>query len=187
MTASAPAPAPGSASGAPAVVATAVAAGALRPRRWALASAVLLLAVSAAVPPQPVGADPRGRPAADDGLTAVIRYTEYDGRRIPVPGGTHDLGVWNTIEADWDPAAGAYMDVSFGSSHLQAVGWNGSGCPEARTLLTYSQSSNPRSPHSSDQTALLPAGQWVTFRFCERDILASPSLRTVTVHGVDHP
>ncbi|WP_437113167.1 penicillin acylase family protein [Streptomyces griseoviridis] len=115
------------------------------------------------------------------------QYVTRDGRRIPVPGGTHDLGVWNTIEADWDPAAGAYTDVSFGSSHLQAVGWNGSGCPEARTLLTYSQSSNPRSPHSSDQTALLPAGQWVTFRFCERDILASPSLRTVTVHGVDHP
>lgn len=72
--------------------------------------------------------------------------------------------------------------MSAGSSYIQAVGWDGSGCPVARTLLTYSQSSDPGSPHYSDQTELYSAERWVTSRFCERDILRSPALRVVRVH-----
>ncbi|MFJ2116016.1 penicillin acylase family protein, partial [Streptomyces sp. NPDC087850] len=109
------------------------------------------------------------------------QFVTRNGQRIPVPGGTHPLGVWNTIEADWHPMAGGYTEVPFGSSHIQAVGWDGSGCPVARTLLTYSQSPNPRSPHFSDQTTLFSTGHWVTSRFCERDILDSPGLRTLSV------
>ncbi|MET8831636.1 penicillin acylase family protein [Streptomyces sp. NPDC004610] len=102
------------------------------------------------------------------------------GQRIAVPGGTEGLGVWNKIEPVWDPAGGS-TEVTTGSSYLQAVGWNGGPCPVARTLLTYSQSSNPASPHHADQTRLFGAERWVTSRFCERDILNSPELRVVTV------
>ncbi|MGW1280003.1 penicillin acylase family protein [Streptomyces tsukubensis] len=104
-----------------------------------------------------------------------------DGQRIPLPGGANALGVWNTVEPEWNPVTGGYTEVPYGSSHLQAVGWDGSGCPVARTLLAYSQSPNPRSPHYSDQTELFSTGHWVTARFCEQDILDSPELRTVTV------
>lgn len=69
-----------------------------------------------------------------------------------------------------------------GSSHIQAVGWDGSGCPVARTLLTYSQSSNPNSDHFADQTRLFSREKWVTSRFCEKDILSSPALMVVRVH-----
>ncbi|UFR06410.1 penicillin acylase family protein [Streptomyces sp. Go40/10] len=103
------------------------------------------------------------------------------GERMPVPGGTEALGVWNKIEPVWDPAHGGYTDVAFGSSHIQAVGWDGSRCPVARTLLTYSQSSDPNSPHSSDQTRLFSQEKWVTPRFCEKDIMSSPALRVVRV------
>ncbi|MFJ3234287.1 penicillin acylase family protein [Streptomyces sp. NPDC086787] len=111
------------------------------------------------------------------------QYVVRNGSRIPVPGGTESLGVWNKVEPVWDPARGAYTDVAFGSSYIQAVGWNGGGCPVARTLLTYSQSSDPGSPHYSDQTRLYSRERWVTSRFCEKDILSSPALRVVRVAG----
>ncbi|MEV8593731.1 penicillin acylase family protein [Streptomyces sp. NPDC052012] len=104
------------------------------------------------------------------------------GRRVPVPGGTESIGVWNKIEPRWDPARGGYTEVSTGSSYIQAVGWDGSRCPVARTLLTYAQSSNPNSPHHSDQTRLFSQERWVTSRFCEKDIWSSPELRVVRVH-----
>jgi acyl-homoserine-lactone acylase len=107
------------------------------------------------------------------------QFVVRDGKRIPVPGGTESLGIWNKIEPVWDAAKGGYPEVTTGSSYIQAVSWNGTRCPVARTLLSYSQSSNPNSPHYSDQTKLFSAEKWVTSRFCEKDILRSPSLRWV--------
>ncbi len=109
------------------------------------------------------------------------QFVVRGGKRIPVPGGTEALGIWNKVEPVWNPAAGGYAEVTTGSSHIQAVGWNGGRCPVARTLLTYSQSSNPNSPHHSDQTELFSGERWVTSRFCEKDILRSPELRIVKV------
>ncbi|WP_329332158.1 penicillin acylase family protein [Streptomyces sp. NBC_00663] len=111
------------------------------------------------------------------------QFVVRNGQRIPVPGGTESLGVWNKVEPVWDTANGGYTEVSTGSSYIQAVGWDGSRCPVAHTLLTYSQSSNPNSPHYSDQTRLFSQERWVTSRFCEKDILSSPSLRVVRVRS----
>ncbi|MGY1503173.1 penicillin acylase family protein [Streptomyces sp. QTS52] len=111
------------------------------------------------------------------------QYVVRKGQRLPVGGGTESLGVWNKIEPVWDTVNGGYRDNAFGSSHIQAVGWDGSRCPVARTLLTYSQSSNPNSPHFADQTRLFSAEKWVRARFCEKDILSSPGLRVIRVHG----
>lgn len=109
------------------------------------------------------------------------QFVVRNGQRIAVPGGTESLGVWNKIEPVWNPADGGYSEVRTGSSYLQAVGWDGGRCPVARTLLTYSQSSNPHSPHYSDQTRLFSGEKWVRSRFCEKDVLASPALRVVRV------
>ncbi|GHC93395.1 penicillin acylase family protein [Streptomyces violaceochromogenes] len=117
-----------------------------------------------------------------DAPLGAHQFVVRDGKRLPVPGGAGRLGVWNVIEPTWDAAAGGYTEVPFGSSHLQAVGWDGSRCPVARTLLTYSQSSNPKSPHHADQTRLFSGERWVTSRFCEKDILSSPKLKVVRVH-----
>ncbi|MFD7321771.1 penicillin acylase family protein [Streptomyces sp. NPDC059875] len=102
-------------------------------------------------------------------------------KRIPVSGGTESLGIWNKTEPVWNAAGGGYTEVAHGTSHVQAVGWDGSRCPVARTLLTYSQSSNPGSAHYSDQTELYAGERWVTSRFCEKDILRSPALKVVRV------
>ncbi|MFE0799994.1 penicillin acylase family protein [Streptomyces sp. NPDC058812] len=109
------------------------------------------------------------------------QFVVRGGKRIPVGGGTESLGIWNKIEPVWDPARGGYAEVTTGSSYIQAVGWDGSRCPVARTLLTYSQSANPASRHHADQTRLFSGERWVTSRFCERDIRASPDLRVVRV------
>jgi acyl-homoserine-lactone acylase len=109
------------------------------------------------------------------------QFVVRDGERVPIPGGAGRLGVWNVIEPTWNAASGGYTEVPFGSSHLQAVGWDDSRCPVARTLLTYSQSSNPNSPHYRDQTRLFSEEKWVTSRFCEQDILNSPQLRVIRV------
>ncbi|WP_030681356.1 penicillin acylase family protein [Streptomyces rimosus] len=108
------------------------------------------------------------------------QFVVRNGKRIPVSGGVDALGVWNMTVGRWNPADGGYTEVRHGSSYIQAVGFTGEdgGCPvTARTLLTYSQSSNPRSPHYSDQTELYSAGRMIRSRFCERDVLASPQLR----------
>ncbi|MFJ9904707.1 penicillin acylase family protein [Streptomyces sp. NPDC101152] len=128
-------------------------------------------------------AELRGAGVALDARLGDHQYVVRGGERIPIPGGASRLGVWNVVQPTWDAASGGYTEVSTGSSHIQAVGWNGSHCPVARTLLTYSQSENPDSPHYSDQTRLFSQEKWVTARFCEKDILASPALRVVRVHS----
>ncbi|AWZ04972.1 MULTISPECIES: penicillin acylase family protein [unclassified Streptomyces] len=107
------------------------------------------------------------------------QFVVRGGRKLPVGGGTEALGVWNKIEAPWNAAAGGYPEVLHGSSHIQAVGWDGGRCPVARTLLTYGQSSNPNSAHYADQTRLFSQERWVKARFCEWDILTSPQLKVV--------
>ncbi|MYV64492.1 acylase, partial [Streptomyces sp. SID2131] len=116
-----------------------------------------------------------------DAPLGAHQFVVRNGQRIPVSGGTEALGVWNKIEGVWNAAGGGYTEVAHGTSHVQAVGWDGSRCPVARTLLSYSQSSNPASPHHADQTRLYAGERWVTSRFCEKDILRSPALRVVVV------
>ncbi len=107
------------------------------------------------------------------------QFVVRNGKRLPIGGGTESLGIWNKTEPVWNAAGGGYTQVSSGSSYIQAVGWDDSRCPVARTLLTYSQSENPKSPHFSDQTRLYAGERWVTSRFCEKDIARSPDLRVV--------
>ena len=105
-------------------------------------------------------------------------YVVRNGERIPIHGGHSSQGVLNMIIPTWDPAEG-YVEVEHGSSHVQVVSYNRGHCPDAATLLTYSQSSDPTSPHFSDQTTLFSAKKWVRARFCEQDILSAPGLRVV--------
>ncbi|WP_372666632.1 penicillin acylase family protein [Amycolatopsis kentuckyensis] len=103
-----------------------------------------------------------------------------NGERIPIHGAQGFLGVLNVMTPEWDPARGN-VEVAHGSSYLQVVGFRGNACPDSSTLLTYSQSANPKSPYFSDQTKLYSRGEWVKGRFCEADILRSPALRVVVL------
>jgi len=105
-------------------------------------------------------------------------YVVRNGKRIPIHGGHSAQGVLNMIIPTWDPAKGD-VEVVHGSSHIQVVSFTRGQCPDAATLLTYSQSSDPRSPHFSDQTTLFSNEKWVRARFCEQDISSAPGLRVV--------
>ena len=59
-------------------------------------------------------------------------------------------------------------------------GANRSPCPDAATILTYSESSNPGSPFHSDQTRLFSRKQWVPEYFCRQAVLRH-TLSTTTV------
>ncbi|MEU8801764.1 penicillin acylase family protein [Spirillospora sp. NPDC048819] len=110
------------------------------------------------------------------------QYVTRNGERIPLGGGTEGLGILNKIEATWTPGKG-YTEVRTGSSYVQVVSFDGGRCPDTRTLMTYSQSADPTSPHYADQTRLFSAKRWVTESFCPQEINTAPGLKVVELNG----
>ncbi len=94
-----------------------------------------------------------------------------DGTATPYHGGPGPLGVFNALLAVWDAKKGYVGPLAHGSSFIQTVSFTGNGCPDARTILTYSQSTNPTSKHYADQTRLYSQGGWATDHFCKADVL----------------
>jgi acyl-homoserine-lactone acylase len=117
-----------------------------------------------------------------DVALGAVQYVVRDGHRIPIPGGPGDPdGEFNAIYQDVVHARG--VDPSIGSSYVQVVGWNsGSSCPEAATVLTYSESTNPRSPYFADQTLLFSRSQWAPTYFCLFQV-ESHAVTTTAVYG----
>ena len=114
-----------------------------------------------------------------DELWGTSQWVERDGQRLPVPGTTGDLlGSFNYVLSDWTDGEGL-SEVYYGTSHVQAVAFNGTPCPDASTILTYSQSTNPESPFSGDQTQLFATEQWIDFPFCAEEIAADPGYEVV--------
>ena len=107
-----------------------------------------------------------------DARVGDVQHTLAGGRRIPVSGGPGDPnGEFNVIESVFDRAHG------FGPVPARLVLRAGGDlarrpCPDSRTVLTYSQSANPRSPYSSDQQAMFGRKAWVREHFCRADVLA---------------
>lgn len=99
------------------------------------------------------------------------QYVLRNGKRIPIHGGPGGLGVFNAINVGWNPQKG-YPEPPHGSSYVQVVAPDGR-CPEAYTILTYSQSVDPTSPWYSDQTELYSRKEWVRMPFCAADVAAA--------------
>ena len=91
---------------------------------------------------------------------------------IPLGGGTGDaVGNANALASRWPGAnADRYRPVTYGSSHIQAIAFLSGGRVNARTILTYGQSENPRSRWSSDQTRMFSRGKWVHFAWTPAQI-----------------
>ena len=98
------------------------------------------------------------------------------GGQIPLPGGPGDpLGEFNAID---QAAPGA--DPGPSSSYIQVVTWKtGDPSPLAATMLTYSESGNPASPHYADQTELFSRKQWVTAYFSPAQVTAHATSTTI--------
>jgi acyl-homoserine-lactone acylase len=108
-----------------------------------------------------------------------LQYVEKNGVKYPIHGGTGDPnGDFNAIWTSW--TGQGLTQVEGGSSFVQVVSFTDGSCPDARTILTYSESTDPTNAHYADQTALFSNKQWVTDRFCASDVAAAP------VHQVTH-
>ncbi|WP_415949228.1 penicillin acylase family protein [Streptomyces sp. KLOTTS4A1] len=110
-----------------------------------------------------------------DAPLSDVQHVTRGGERIPVHGSLSSLGVLNVITPG---QVDGETDVVFGSSFIQQVRFTADGPPQAFSVMAYSQSANPNSPHHADQTKLFSAGEWVTERFTEEQIAAAPELRT---------
>ncbi len=111
-------------------------------------------------------------------LDARLREYQYEKRgseRIPIHGGPGTLGVFNAISAPFKAREG-FPDIVHGSSFVMAAHLNGTRCPESRSILTYSLSTDPTSPHFGDQTRRFSRKAWVDMRFCTEEILRDRAL-----------
>jgi acyl-homoserine-lactone acylase len=114
----------------------------------------------------------------------AVQYVSYQGKHITIPGGPGDPdGIFNAIYENTEPGD-SLTSPDTGSSFIQVVTWRkGNPCPVGSTILTYSESSNPTSPHFADQTKLFSKKMFLPDRFCEAQINADPNLQVVTVTG----
>ncbi|MEQ1503404.1 MAG: penicillin acylase family protein, partial [Myxococcota bacterium] len=126
-----------------------------------------------------------------------VQYRVRGGERIPVLGGHYiegliSIGTYDTrhttmlpidgeVETVVNPNTGLSTDgylVSNGNSWVMGVSFGEDG-PEARAVMTYSESENPESPHFRDQSDLYVDGSFRPVLFREDEILADPELDVV--------
>ena len=121
-----------------------------------------------------------------------INYVERGGGSYPLAGGDGSY-MLNVVEStDFSPLPGkdysrvydvgyigARTNEFFGNTYVSAVSWDETDCPDAYSVLTYSQSSDPASPHYADGTALFSEGGWIDMPFCQTDIEAQELRREI--------
>ena len=88
---------------------------------------------------------------------------------IPIHGGPGGLGILNMQESE--RAASGKLIPRHGTSYIQIVGFDDKG-PVADAILSYSQSTNPASPHAHDQTRAYAAKKWHRLPFSAEAIAA---------------
>lgn len=114
----------------------------------------------------------------------LAQAQHYDG--VAVPGCTGGEGCFNVVDPQPLGTDGTFPDISLGADHgssfIMAVELTAAG-PRSRTLLTYSESANPDSPHHIDQTELFAHKQWVSERFTAAQIDADPGLQVTTLNS----
>ena len=97
-----------------------------------------------------------------------VQFAQRGEQRIAIHGGDDRLGILNMQDADPVPTG---VTPKHGSSYVQVVTFDETG-PVADAVLSYSQSTDPASPHFGDQTLLYSAKRWVRLPFTPEAIAA---------------
>jgi acyl-homoserine-lactone acylase len=129
--------------------------GAAKPVLTALADAVLLI---------------NKRGVALDARWGDLAVARRGNVRVPLHGGEGGQGVLNAHQSEWTDGVG-YLTNS-GSSYIQIVRFDDKG-PVVDAVLTYAQSTDPASPHATDQTKVYSQKKWIRLPFHRRDIDAA--------------
>ncbi|MBI5896623.1 MAG: penicillin acylase family protein [Desulfobacterales bacterium] len=135
-----------------------------------------------------------------DAPLGEIQFTRKGDEVIPIHGGPDQDGAFNMLYYNATsngtllppdvslgglPSAslidqGGYL-INYGSSYMQLVEYTKWGRPRAKVLISYSQSTDPDSPHFSDQTFLFSQSRWRDCLFSEAQIASDPNLIIETV------
>ncbi len=107
-----------------------------------------------------------------------VHFDTRNGTPLPIHGGAGSSGVYNAITPSSLVPGVGYTPILGGTSYVQSVSFTKKG-PEARALVTYSQSSDPANPHYADMTALFSNYGWVKLPFAEGDIRSDPKLTVI--------
>jgi acyl-homoserine-lactone acylase len=105
---------------------------------------------------------------AFDARWGDVHFAMRGDDRVPVHGGDGAHGVLNVQMSD--PAPGG-LTPRHGTSYIQVVGFDERG-PVADAVLSYSQSTDPASPHFGDQTRLYARKGWHRLPFTAAEIAA---------------
>ena len=120
---------------------------------------------------------------ADNGIPldrpwGQVHFDTRNSEAIPIHGGSGVSGVYNAITpSSLIPGVG-FTPILGGSSYIQSVTFGPNG-PDARAVLTYSQSTDPANPNYADMTKLYSDYGWVTLPFSQGDIRRDPNLKVL--------
>ncbi|WP_330210415.1 bifunctional acylase PvdQ [Pseudomonas sp. AM4(2022)] len=98
--------------------------------------------------------------------------------QTPIHGGPQELGVYNAMQTV--PRADGKREVISGTSYLQIVSFDDKG-PNAVGVLAFSESSDPASANSKDQTQAFSEKKLRPLPFTEAQIKADPQYQIHTV------
>ena len=98
-----------------------------------------------------------------------VHFDTRNGEIFPIHGGPGGSGVYNAISSGGLIDGVGYTPIFAGSSYIQAVRWQ-QGWPVVQAIVTYSQSTDPDSPHFSDMTQVFSDQGWVSFPYRMRDM-----------------
>ena len=96
----------------------------------------------------------------------------------PIHGGPQELGIYNAMQTV--PRADGKREVVSGTSYLQIVTFDDQG-PNAIGVLAFSESSNPASNYSKDQTQAFSEKKLRALPFTDAQIKADPHYQLQTV------
>jgi acyl-homoserine-lactone acylase len=116
-----------------------------------------------------------------DAALGDIQTEPRGDERIPIHGGDGNAGAFNVVAVAFPRRPAGFSDIAFGSSFVLVAELGPHG-PRSRAVLTYSQSTDPTSPHYADQTRLYSHKQWVDLPFTPRDVRAA-TLQKSTLQG----
>jgi acyl-homoserine-lactone acylase len=107
--------------------------------------------------------------ALDAPLSAVQKPLITD-EAIALHGGDEIEGVLNNLGNQFNPGINAQgLRIDYGSSYVQTVTFDDKG-PVAHAILTYGQSTDPKSPHANDQMRLFSRKEWPLLPFLAEDV-----------------
>ena len=116
-----------------------------------------------------------------DARLGDVQVEPRNGVRIPLHGGNgNQEGTYSSLTMRTGLTANGYVGAHWGQSYIQTVGFDEQG-PVAQAMLTYGQSTDPKSPWYADQTQVYSRKEWPVLPFTQEKIKADPNYATMSL------